>query len=165
MLNSIQLVSVSIVQIPSASNNFLAVCIVTLKTATGSYSSIGEAQGTSESEIKGLLQQAQDDGFNKAMLMAEAYSVKVYQPEPFQNMAQQKPPVSTYGSNNGNGRDNPATEPQKKLLNDLAGQLNDSIDGIILEIYDTTIDKLTIGQADVLIKELKSRLEIKRNLK
>jgi hypothetical protein len=147
---------VSVAQCPTANNNYHAVCIVNVTTSNGTYSSIGEAQGAIESTAKGLLQQAEEDGFERALKLAEKYSVQSSQSIPLQDKTTQMP-VSSGDSTNAGGGNKTISYKQIETLKNL---YRTDLDNIVKDKFNTTLYKLKGSQAHMLISEYNNQHDI-----
>jgi hypothetical protein len=152
---------VSIVQSPNANNHFHAVCRAAIKTPYGVYTSIGEAQGKDESEIKGLLQQAEEDGFKRTAQIAEIYCVQMNQPISYQDIDPQNPTTPTNGRNSVGSGDNPITDKQINAIRWLSSERGVNIDLYVNQTYGTKLNMLGHSQAQEIFDYLNSLPKIK----
>lgn len=150
MLNNLYIKEAEIIQFPTVNNDYIAVCQVIIRTSSGDYVSIGVAQGTSESEIKGLLEQALEDGLSSAKQKAENSNIQNNQPVSFFEITPPAPTSTNYDKSAGGG-ENPASVKQLLALTNM--YKDPGLDKVVYKKFGIILDELKGYQANILFDE------------
>jgi len=148
--------------IPHKNNDLHAVIEVCLTSPSGqTVCAVGEAQGKNESEVKGLLQQAEENAHSRALAMLEACNFKDYDDRSVYQKWSDDSPLSNKNIlknipsvKNAGGGNNPASPKQRELIKKLCHDNKIDVDIHVNEKFDTELRNLIGSQADQIIKEL-----------
>jgi len=148
--------------IPHKNNGFHAVYEVCLTSPSGqTVCAVGEAQGNNESEIKGLLQQAEENAHTRALGLLEAHSFAVEDSTPILKKWSEESPLSMKNTYNNipyakkaGGGSNPISPKQVDLIKKLCKNKGIDVHTCVMEKFGTDLYSLAGWQADKIIKEL-----------
>ena len=139
---------ITISQLPSAANNYTAVCIVQVTLSNDQvFSSVGIATGSTENNCGDILAAAEQDAFNNAMQSATSHistAIPYANQTAYQNNKKQKS-----GSN-------PITDKQKRLIETTAqhnGQDWNNAQAISQQLHGKPIEKLTTKEVNPILEE------------
>jgi len=153
---------VQVLSIPHKGNEFLAVCEVCLTSSTGQIvCAVGDAQGKNETEIKGLIQQAEDFAHARAILLLESHTFKIDDNTSACLKWSDESPLSTKNFlknipnvKNAGGGNNPASPKQIDLITKLCQAQGEDVETFVFKECKTDLNKLIGSQADKIIKKL-----------
>jgi hypothetical protein len=166
-MSNIQSSEIQVIQIPAKDNGFHAICHARLATSTGQiFSAIGEAIcGKDDTHtVKGLLQQAEQDGISRALRNIKNYTDSDEpRHDPFFNASHEDDeffisPRSTVKikpapGNEGGGK-KAITEKQKDAIIKMCGVKNKNQEEVVSAKYNKELSELTGNEAHNIIKEL-----------
>jgi hypothetical protein len=153
MSTSIHSRHVAIQQSPSEDNHFHAICYVTITTSPGqSVVAIGEAKGHSWDDVQGLLQQAEQNGYKRAIELLNDTIPPDIQNDTGSSWNQPK----TYKSAKAGGGNKPASPKQIGLIENLCAKKHFDYHKFIKKEFGTTFDELTGSQANDAIRKLQT---------
>jgi hypothetical protein len=149
--------NVTIQQKPSEDNYFHAICYVTVCTSTGhSTVAIGESKGHSWDDVHGLLQQAEQNGYEKAVAFVEN-SIPPERNYPSWNAKPQHPFSGQRNLSSTNGGGNkPVSEKQMNLIKSLCNKHSINSDEYMTKKFNMSLEMLNGSQANQIINELKN---------
>jgi len=154
--------NIQALQIPNKDNKFHAVYEVCLTTPSGqTVCAVGEAKGKDETEIKGLLQLAEEDAHARAEAMLPAVSHKDADSTSSYDKWSNESPLSAKNfyknipsvKNPGGGK-KPASSKQLEWIRNLCNDKGIDAEAYVLEKFGTDVSSLVGSQADQIIKEL-----------
>ena len=141
---------ITISQLPSAANNYTAVCIVQVTLSNDQvFSSVGIATGSTENNCGDILAAAEQDAFNNAMQSATSHAsttMPFTNPTSYQNYDRQKQQGTK-----------PITDKQKRLIETTAmhnSQTWDNAQAISQQLHGKPIEKLTTKEVNPILDEL-----------
>jgi hypothetical protein len=153
---------VVVVQIPGTDNNYHAICNVRITTPSGQFSSIGEAQGANTATVQGLLQQAELDGYERALNLLHTSTHTQHQ-EPSVPWDEEASHITfpdnkltnmRATSGNAGGGSKPASQKQQDVISKLCAKNNMDCKTFIQSTCGKEIHQLQGNEAHNLIQFL-----------